>query len=358
MRNRFAKGMVIYAVIFLAIAVAGLAVFWNFIDAYEQSRPMNAVKEYVASLTADDFCEGSQELLNQLDSNIQSREEACDVIRAAVTEPLSYAKKTGESTEDRQVYVVRSGKQVIGQFVISAGQEDKFGFRNWSVSDSSFDFSYLMGEDVSVTVPKEYVVKCNGAVLDEQYISATGIKYSLLKEFYDDYDLPELVTYTVGGNVLGSAKMETLDASGNAVSLADGLDVNTLLASCDEEMADRIHTFTNDFLYAYVAFTSSSTGSVSYNYVQVIKYLVPNGELAKRLYTAIDGLQYAQSWGDAIKEITINRMVDLGENRYLCDVTYMVDNYSKSGLTTTENNLKLFIVDGDYGLRIEAMTRY
>ena len=90
----------------------------------------------------------------------------------------------------------------------------------------------------------------------------------------------------------------------------------------------------------------------------MIKYLVPNGELAKRLYTAIDGLQYAQSWGDTIKEITINRMVDLGENRYLCDVTYMVDNYSKSGLTTTENNLKLFIVDGDYGLRIEAMTRY
>lgn len=357
MRKRFVIGMVIYAVVFLAIAGAGLAIFWNFIDAYEQSRPMNTVKAYVASVTAEDFCEGSEELLSQLDSSIQSREEACDLIRASVTEPLNYAKKSSESTENRQVYVLRSGKQVIGHFAITAGEADKFGFRGWSVTESSFDFSHLMGQSVSITVPEEYSVRINGAVLDESYITETGIKYTALEEFYDDYELPEMVTYTADG-FLGEMTLEALDAAGNVVEIAEDMDMNSLLPVCDAATGERISSFSKDFLYHYVVFTSGVSGSVSYNYVQVIKYLIPNGDLAKRLATAIDGLQYAQSWGDTLKEVTVNRVLDLGNYHYMCDVTYIVETYAKAGLLRTENNVKLILRESEYGLRIEAMTRY
>ena len=357
MRKRFVIGMVIYAVVFLAIAGAGLGVFWKFIDAYEQSRPMNAVKAYVASVTEQDFCDGSEELLSQLDTHVQSKDEACRVICDSVTEPLNYAKKSGESTEDRQVYVLRSGKQVIGQFAIEAGEADKFGFREWSVTDTSFDFSHLLGESVSVTVPEEYHVRINGAVLDERYITASGIEYTALEEFYDDYDLPEMVTYTAS-DFLGSMQMEVLDLEGNLVNIEEGMDMNSLLPLCDQSVGDQIDSLTRNFLYHYVVFTSGVSGSVSYNYVQVIKYLVPDGGLAKRLATAIDGLQYAQSWGDTLKDITIHRILDIGENRYMCDVTYIVETYAKVGLIKTENNVKLIFTDTENGLRIEAMTRY
>lgn len=357
MRKRFVIGMVIYAVVFLAIAGAGLTIFWNFIEAYEQSRPMNAVKAYVASVTEQDFCDGSEELLNQLDKHVQNKDEACKVICDSVTEPLTYAKKSGESTEDRQVYVLRSGRQVIGQFAIEAGEADKFGFRKWSVTETSFDFSHLLGESVSITVPEEYRVRINGAVLDENYITASGIEYTALEEFYDDYDLPEMVTYTASG-FLGNMEMETLDPEGNLVTITEDMDMNSLLPVCDQTIGDQIDSLTRNFLYHYVVFTSGVSGSVSYNYVQVIKYLVPNGDLAKRLATAIDGLQYAQSWGDTLKDITINRMLDIGENRYMCDVTYNVETYAKVGLINTENKLKLIFTETEYGLRIEAMTRY
>lgn len=357
MRKRFVIGMVVYAVVFLVIAGIGLAIFWNFIDAYEQSRPMNAVKAYVASVTEQDYYDGSEALLNQLDSNIQSRAEACGVIKASVTEPLSYAKKSGESTEDCQVYVLRSGKQVIGQFAITAGEPDKYGFRQWSVTESSFDFSHLLSERISVTVPSEYVVSVNGNTLDESYITEKDIPYTELEEFYDDYTLPTLVTYTVE-NFLGTLTLDTADAQGKPVTITPDTDWNDLLPVCDQSIGSEIEFLTKNFLYNYVVFTSSATGSVSYNYVQVIKYLVPNGELAKRLATAIDGLQYAQSWGDTIKEININRIIDLGEERYLCDATYIVETYAKAGLLRTENNVKLILANTEYGLRIEAMTRY
>ena len=357
MRKRFVIGMVIYAVVFLAIAGAGLAVFWDFIEAYEMSRPMNAVKAYVDSVTEEDFCEGSEELLSQLDSKIQSREEACDVICASVTEPITYAKKSGESTEDCQVYVLRSGKQVIGEFAITAGEADKFGFRVWSVTETSFDFSHLLGQRVSMTVPAEYSVRVNGAVLDDSYITASDIEYTALEEFYDDYTLPVMATYTAD-SFLGEMTMEALDTAGNQVLITENTDMNSLLPVCDQTVGDEISRLTKEFLYNYVAFTSGVGGSISYNYVQVIKYLVPNGELAKRLATAIDGLQYAQSWGDTIKDITINRLVDIGENRYMCDVTYVVETYAKAGLLRTENPVKLIFTETDNGLRIEAMTRY
>lgn len=357
MRNRFVKGMVIYAVIFLAVIGIGLGILWSYMDAYENSRPMNTVKAYVASVTEDDFCEGSEALLAQLDSRIQSREEACNVIRASVTEPLSYAKKTSECTEDRQVYVLRSGKQVIGQFTISAGEAEKFGFRVWSVTEKSFDFSHLLADAVSLTVPKEYTVRVNGSALDETYITKTGIEYTALEEFYDDYTLPEMVTYTAG-NFLGEVSVDALDASGNAVQITEDMDMNSLLPACDQAVAEEITTLSREFLYHYVVYTSSSTGSVSYNYVRVIRHLVPECELAKRLATAMDGLQYAQSWGDTLKEVNVNRMVDLGDGYYMCDLTYIVETYSRAGLIQQTSNVKLVIRETNVGLRIEAMTRY
>ena len=55
MRKGFVIGMILYAVIFLALLSVGLVFFWNFMDAFEQSRPVNTVKAYVAELTKEEI---------------------------------------------------------------------------------------------------------------------------------------------------------------------------------------------------------------------------------------------------------------------------------------------------------------
>ena len=52
-KSRFVLGMVIYALVFLLIAGAGLTVFWKYIDAYERSRPKNTMDQYLAELTVN-----------------------------------------------------------------------------------------------------------------------------------------------------------------------------------------------------------------------------------------------------------------------------------------------------------------
>lgn len=357
MRKRFVKGMVIYAVVFLVLAAVGLAAFWDFIDAYERSRPINSVKAYVERLTAEDMIEGSQLLLDQLDENIRSREESGQIIRDSVTQPLSYAKKSSESTSNRQVYVLRSGSQVIGQFAIAAGDQDHYGFRAWTVTDESFDFSHLLAKPISVTVPSDFTVSINGNPLDSSYITEKDIPFAALEAFYDDFTLPTMVTYTAD-SFLGSLTLEVTDRDGNPVEITEETDMDALLPDCAGEELSALDAFVGEFLKRYVSFTGSANGEASGNYARLLKYLVADSALAQRLRTAIDGLNYAQSNGDTIREISVNQCVDLEEDRYYCDLTYVVETLGRKGAVSTTNNLKLIILDTEDGLRVEAMTRY
>lgn len=357
MNKRFVAGMLVYALVFLAIASAGLWVLWDYIDAYEQSRPVNAIKAYVDSVTPEDLTAGSASLLDTLDTHLQSREESCRLIQESAEQAFSYAKKSAESTEERQVYVLRSGRQVIGQFAITSGEPDRFGFRIWKVTEEAFDFSHLLGESVSVTVPSDFTVLVNGAALDESYITNKDIPYTKLEEFYGNYPLPSLVTYSAD-SYLGQATLEVLDRSGNPIEITGDTDYNLLLPECSDKEKEAIDEIIGLFLEHYIAFTGSSSGTAGGNYNRLIRYLVPEGELAKRLYTAISGLYFAQSLRDTIQETTVNQYASLGNGRYYCDISYVVETVGRRGPVQQSYNMKVIILETEVGLRVEGMSRY
>lgn len=353
----FFVGMAVYAVIFLALTAVGLKFFWNYMEAYERSRPQNTANAYLETLTVEKMCAGAEPWFSQLDHSIQSEEACMGIIRDSLKEDISYAKKAGECTDTRQSLVLRCGKQVIGQMTMDAVETDKYGFSRWEVTDAEFDFSYLEGEPIRITVPREYTVSLNGRVLDESYITESGIHYPLLEEFYDQYELPTLVTYQAGG-FLGTLVPEVSDPAGKAVSIGEDTDVDTLLGNCTEEERGELKTLTEGFLEKYVQFSSSANGAVTRNYFQMKAYLVPDGALAQRLLSAIDGLQWAQSYSDRIHSVQIHHYIRLDAQRYLCDATYVVDTYGVKGLVQTTNNIKIVALRTESGLLIEAMTRY
>jgi hypothetical protein len=327
-------------------------------DAYEQSRPLTAVKAYMASLTEEQMCASSELLFAQIDNNIQSKEDACAVICEAVSDQISYVKKASGSFSEQQNYLLRAGKQTIGQFTIVPTEEGRFGFKNWTVSSSSFDFSYLLSEPISVTVPPENCVKLNGTVLDNRYIVQQDVEYEALEEFYGKYSLPTLVTYEVD-SFIGELEFEILDRDGEPVIHYEDGDYTAFLPACSDETSDSLKGLIDAFIPAYVIYTGGANGySPAYNYRQVEEYLIRGSELAKRMYTAIDGLQYAQSQRDSLKGILVNQTADIGEGRYFCDVTYIVETVGREGAVETTNNLKLIILETENGLKIEAMTRY
>lgn len=355
--KRFFIGMLIYAVIFLGAAACGLKYLWSYLEAYESSRPKNTVEAYMNSLTADHIAELGMEVFDQIDKNLQSEEECRNVICEAIADGLSYAKSSKESSDTQQVYVLRSGSQVVGRFTIESGASDENGFSGWTVIKESFDFSFLIGKQESITVPSGYSVSANGHLLDSGYITEDNVPFEEIKDYYEDYDMPYQVTYAAGP-ILGKIELTVADSEGNQIIVDENTDWSSLYDNCTEERIQELDAFTKVFVERYVAFTGSNKNTRYGTYNRLMEYVVADSDLAIRLSAAIEGLQFGQSQGDQVVSIATHHRMDLGDDKYLCDITYEVDTTGKQGVVRTETNAKLIIAQTEYGLKLESMNIY
>ena len=73
-KHGFLIGMGIYALVFLILTGVGLYFLWDFMDAYEVSRPENTMDAYMAQLDTDAVFAGSGKLLAQVDQNVQDEQ--------------------------------------------------------------------------------------------------------------------------------------------------------------------------------------------------------------------------------------------------------------------------------------------
>lgn len=353
----FLVGMVVYAAVFLTLVYFGLGKFWDYIEAYELSRPINTIDGYVKQLNEEDVWEGSADMIGQIDHNIQSEEDCRRVLSEAVAQGISYAKKTSECTDTRLVYVLRSGSRVIGSVTMDTVGEDEYGFAKWQVTDTVFDMSYLIGQRMSITVPEDYPVSVNGAVLDSSYITVNDILYERLDAFYDEYDLPVMVTYEAGP-FLGEAEMTVSNPAGEPVVIDGDTNYEDFLNNCTEQETPRLEAFAEEFIDRYVAFTGSAFKSSEKSFAALMEYVVAGSELATRMGLALEGLEWAQSRGDELVELTVNHLIKIEDGLYLCDVTYQVDTTGREGVVRTTNSAQFIIVETADGLKVDTLIAY
>lgn len=359
---RFIIGMMIYAVIFLVAVGFGMAMFWNYMEAYEASRPSVAIDAYMEQLTPEHIVDSSSDLIDLVDHSIQSEEECRLVLLEAVSGDLTYARKASECTDTKQVYMIRIGRQVIGSFIIEAAEPDKYNFTPWKFVSESFDLSFLLTfENFKVTVPEGYPVTVNGITLDDSYVTdEVSEKFEVLKDYYKDYDLPMFVLKTYEtGPFLGEVTLEVVDLEGNPFEYdPETFDPNVLINNCSANEESKLDTFMKEFLKRYVVFTGCANDAREANYARVIELVVKGSNLAKRMYDAIDGLQFAQSKGDEIASIVINHRVKLEEGCYLVDVTYLVNTTGREGVVQTTNNARIIVVEENGKFLVESLIIY
>lgn len=349
--------LLIYAILFLGATKYGLDWFWDYMDAYEKSRPHIALNAYEEKLTAEYVVNASQALINQIDHHVQSEDSCRQVLLEALKDKITCAKKTRESTEDKHIYAVMCGKKAIGTMEMERCGEPVMDFVPWVVTKDSFDLSYLITEPVNVTVPSSFSVYVNGNLLSSNYITEDNIHYEQLEEYYDTYSLPHKVTYQAGP-FLGASELKITDADGAEVSMDALQDMSKYISNCTGDEVAALDTIAGGFIRSYVAFTSRTGGDNGKNYRDLTNYMVPNGELSKRMYAALDGLYWISDRGAKLAELTIHHYVSVGQGRYLCDLTYVVDTQNFTGNIQTSSNLKVFFVETEQGLRAESMLSY
>ncbi len=353
-KHRFSLGLLIYAVVFLAAIGVGTAVLWEYMDAYERSRPHIALNGYLEKLDAAYVADRGGAVAEKIDPALQSPEQCRQAILQALTGELNCQKNVRQSTAQRHEYAVRCGKQVIGTMVMEQTGESIRGFTPWQVTEDSFDLSYLLTEEISVTVPGSYTVSLFGTPLGEQYISQQQIPYPLLQPYYEQYDLPYLQTYTAGP-FLGEAAFVVADDRGDPVVWEENTDHNAMLPSCTPEQQQELKTLCQAFCQSYLDFTSSTRGDNQGNYQNLCNYMVPGGALEKRMERAIQGLSWIWDRKAKMLELTVQHQVPLDAQRYLCQVSYTHEYDTHLGRIQETSCLQLVIVQTQDGLRVESM---
>lgn len=348
----FMKGLLAYAVFFLCAAVIGLIVLFRFLDEYEKTRPERAVEQYMASFDVERIRDVEKDFLLSLDTNIQPPDVSFAIIKEFLEPGVKEVKDPANSTDDRISYVLECGDTVIGSFELLQSEEIAFGLRPWYVSREDFDFSFLLNSCDPITVPKDYKVFCNGYLLDSSYIVEDNIKFDFFRDYYDtDYRLPFLCTYRIG-EFLSDIDVEVLDETGSsAEAYNDNVQEEYLERYCDDEKKAEIKAFIPEFIDKYVAFTGSSKYNYRTNYYALEDYLVMGGDLQIRTFNTMDSLIFGSYRNNVITDIQIRKILDVGDGRYMCDLTYYVDCWGIWGFVNTENVIRLIVQNTDKGIK-------
>ena len=353
-RNRrlFPLALVIYAVIFLGVTAFGLRSLWDYMDAYECSRPQNAVDAYAQQLTPEYICKACASMIEKV--SIQSKEARQKVVLDALMGEITCAKNASLSTDTTQVYMIMCGKQVIGSMEMQQQGESRFGFTPWVVTKDSFDLSYLLTETFSVTVPSNYPVYFFGTKLTENFITEDHIPYPALKEYYGSYSLPYMVTYTAGP-FLGQPELLITDPAGTPVQIDENTDLSVFLNNCSPEEISALDAITDSFVHRYVDFISETKNDTMGNYQRLTQHLVPDGDLANRMYLALGGLNWVSDRNATVTALDIHRYVSIGDGRYFCDLSYEVTNKTNAGESQSVNHIKVIYLKTESGLKAETM---
>ena len=353
--SRFGIGLLIYIIIFLILSVAALIFFYDWLKAYEETRPYNAVDAYTASLT--DNGPGSAVLasLSAVDRNIQSEEE----IRAFVSDILSgarFIRSSTQSTPEKLVYTVLTDDADIGSVSFEPSGEKRLGFESWVLSEENYDFSSYLNTS-SFVIPEDYSASVNGTVLSKQYITAADTPFTVLSPYYESFpSLPRLVTYT-SGRYLGVAEEAIIDRYGKTAEDAD-LTEFVFLDTCTASDRERLSIFVRKFASTYVQFTADVNGSYYYYYSELRQMVSEGSPLQDRMAQALGSFGFTTTKSCDIIEDSVNFCMPMDSTHYLVDYTYTTKTVGRAEAVEDSRNIRLVISDNSGNLLVDSMNYY
>lgn len=348
----------ILAAALVLLAAAALVVFWFFMDAYEHSRPQFTIDAYLSQVTPEGISGHETAIPKACDLYLQSEESARDVIRNSLGE-LSCLRDPKQSTPERIVYAITNGSRRIGSVALTVKERDLFGFDHWQVSEEIFDFSHLLGDTVSVTVPTGYRVFVGGKPLGNEYLTARNIWFEQLEPYYEAYNPPTMRTYTTG-QILGIPVVSVRDMNDDPAQIQTMEEIQATYCNCTGEETVAVKKAAEAFVKAHVRFSSAAGGRGYryYNYQQLAKHMVPGGDLARRMRSALDAMYWVGDHRAKITALKHNQIIRLQTGAYMCDLTYTINQQVRGGRADSSVNLRIVLVDVDGILKAESMLIY
>lgn len=358
--------LIAYAAALCAGVVLVLQTLWDFAGLYEKSMPDDVINNYVSQLNTDLWEEGLAETMALMEHPFQSDEECKAVVMELLNGEINHVRSVS-ADPNLNAYSLRVGSSSFGKVYLAKDETKNANFeigflekevelpwdlRPWLVHSQEFDLSGLY-TSVEVTVPASYYVQLNGITLGPEHIVEQGIQYDSLKAFYDvNPNLPTKTTYRAE-KIIGYITPVILDENGNVYEIDSTRDDSQFIKPCDSEKFARLDGFCSKFTEKYLRYTSGIMGKYSSGgYSELTGYVMPGGDLDKRLYAALDGLGWAHTNAFRLDSYQLVNAIDLGEGYYVCDVVAQTTSITQgSGENVDVNELKIIVFDNNGDIR-------
>lgn len=332
--------------------------------ARENARSELTVEAYIDGLSGEYIAGQLEGLYAQADPALESREDFLALIEAELADGIGY--KVSFTSAQKRSYALylktpeADGRcRQIGEVTLEPVGTPSYGYTPWAVTGEHFDMEYLLTPARELTVPEGWGLWVDGKLLGAEYITQAGIGYPALAPLADMTpapELPGLVTYRFGP-LLGDAAIQLLDPAGNPVSIPEDENRDAYLPQCPAEEKAQIESLVGGYMESFVILGSTKWDRDA-NFKAVQAYIVLGGALEQRLDNMRGGAQWADSYPDELVSLSFNRIVPLGDGRFVCDISYVVNvvGAKESSLETTHCQLLLVPVDG--ALKIESTVNY
>lgn len=351
-KSHFGVFLMIYAWVLLIAGGAGLFMLRNYLLAYEASQAKYAVEAYREDLEAE-LPQAALDALDDLDPTIQDPALNADWARTLLP-GAQLVKDRGGSTEERLLYDIRDAEgQPLGRVAFGVVGTGRFDLPVWGPVEEQFDFSPYYSR-TGVVVPSDYSVYLGGRLLGPENIVEKNIHYAALEDFYSSYEnLPSMVRYE-SVPFVGNPKLRICDEKGVELT-EEQMNEEHYLDRCPQEIRDRVDEFVPQFVNLYVLFSADIESSAILYYGLLRPMVLPDSPLATRMHQAFEGFGYSATRAVELRSTEVNRITELGEGRYLVDVSYATLVTGQDGPVMVNDRIQLVLVDTDGQLLADAL---
>ena len=351
-KSRFGLFLLIYVWVLLILGGVGLYKLQDFLNAYEASQPKYFVEEYEGSLR-EIPPEAACQALDDIDARILSDEEKEAWLQSRLAQAF-LSKDASLSREDHQVYRVKDPDgALLGSVSFEPVDQGSYSLPVWGVAEEEFDFSAWYRTE-EITVPSDYQVTLGDYPLGKDCIAEKDLPYAALQECYLHYeDLPTMVRYETPSFV-GEPTLRVSDPEGRQLAPED-LNEEVFLDRCSPEIREKAEEFIPKFIDLYVLYSADISESYQFYFYQLRPLVQPNSQLYTRLRMAFEGLGYTATKSVSLDAVDINRITDLGRDRYLVDVSYATTVTGSEGPIPMQDHVLLVLIDNDGTLLADAL---
>ena len=224
-KSRFGLAFGIFTAVLAVLIIAACTVLWFYLDAYESTRPEQAMQEF-AQLADEEYWSSAVEgAFTVGETPFEDREELMEELCMSVIREnqLEWREDEGYSA-DNMVYMVSAGGKDICRVTLDEMTENGdagFGFTYLQVTRVELLASFTAPEahEITITVPAGATVSVNGVELTDDYIDAEmAIDNAALPDLEANIADRLYTVYTVTG-LYAPVEVSAVDAEGESIAV-------------------------------------------------------------------------------------------------------------------------------------------